>query len=163
MKPAEILSPLQLEELVFDSLRLESVADGSMDVEVEINPRVFLAVSKTDARHWRIQLEITVGSAPRTPPFAYAGEVRVTGMVRLHAEYPAEDPERLACVNGASLLYAAIREIVASVTARGRHGLFLMPTLNFQVLTPMPLPAAPRRRKGPVAGKKAVAQGNARL
>jgi preprotein translocase subunit SecB len=61
----------------------------------------------------------------------------VRGIVRMHLTKPdgqAEERRVLALVNGASLLYGTVREMVSSITSRSAHGPLLLPSLNFQDL-----------------------------
>jgi preprotein translocase subunit SecB len=75
----------------------------------------------------------------------------------------AEERRVRALVNGASLLYGAVREMVSTITSRSAHGPLLLPSLNFQDLAshkpdevaPTALPSsAPAKRKSAVARAK---------
>ena len=59
-------------------------------------------------------------------------EINVTthGLVRVLCQ---EQPRRkeLALVNGASLLFGSVREMVTNITSRSLNGAFLLPTFNF--------------------------------
>jgi preprotein translocase subunit SecB len=52
--------------------------------------------------------------------------------------YPEEKIERLVKVNGPSMLYGALREIVKALTSRGPYGAIVLPSPSFY----LPQPAA---------------------
>jgi preprotein translocase subunit SecB len=67
----------------------------------------------------------------------YNIQVSVRGIVRMHltqVQGQAEERRVRALVNGASLLYGAVREMVSTITSRSAHGPLLLPSLNFQDL-----------------------------
>jgi len=67
----------------------------------------------------------------------YNIQVSVRGTVRIHltqAQGQFEERRVRALVNGASLLYGAVREMVSTITSRSAHGPLLLPSLSFQDL-----------------------------
>lgn len=65
-------------------------------------------------------------------PLPYNLDVEVTGYFKLQKIYPPAEREDIAIVNGASLLYGTIREMVASLTARSAPGPLQLPSMNFR-------------------------------
>ena len=53
------------------------------------------------------------------------------GLFLVLNEYPQEKIERLVKVNGPSMLYGALREIVKAVTLRGPYGGIVLPSPSF--------------------------------
>ena len=55
--------------------------------------------------------------------------------------YPEDKIERLVHINGPSMLYGALREIVKAVTLRGPYGAIILQSPSFYL--PEPEPKAP--------------------
>jgi hypothetical protein len=51
-------------------------------------------------------------------PF-YTGEFVAVGFFRVRPDFPADQATKLVAVTGTSMLYGAVREMVANLTARG--------------------------------------------
>jgi preprotein translocase subunit SecB len=62
----------------------------------------------------------------------YSIDVRVLGVFRALPSLAIERREDLVAVNGASILYGVIREMVASLTSRFRAGPLTLPGMNFE-------------------------------
>lgn len=72
----------------------------------------------------------------------YAVDVVVVGAFTVISEkIPSSERENFVLVNGASLLYGAIRDQVAALSARSLPGQLLLPTVNFLDLKTPTLPA----------------------
>lgn len=63
----------------------------------------------------------------------------VAGKVTVSPDYK-DDKEQIAVINGASLLYSAIREHILYLTSRYPFGSILLPTLDFRGLVKNPKP-----------------------
>lgn len=84
----------------------------------------------------------------------YLLDVQVVAWVRLHQKAESLGPLRdLALVNGAALIWSAIREQVAITTARMPYGTVQLPTVHFQDLRSE---AAPRAKAAATAKKAAA-------
>jgi preprotein translocase subunit SecB len=83
-------------------------------------------------------VKLTLRVGPKEDAQApYNIQVSIRGIVRMHLtkqDGQAEERRVLALVNGASLLYGAVREMVSTITSRSAHGPLLLPSLNFQDL-----------------------------
>jgi preprotein translocase subunit SecB len=112
-------------------------------------------------------VKLTLRVGPKEDAQApYNIQVSVRGIVRMHltqVDGQAEERRVRALVNGASLLYGAVRDMVSTITSRSAHGPLLLPSLNFQDLAshkpdevaPTALPSsAPAKRKSAVARAK---------
>lgn len=148
-------SPVQLIQLMFKHVRVE--IDPEHQSPQVINPltEVFIfdgvslssevGIGETDMNHERgrvyfVELRAVVDNAPNPKAtnqrFApYKIDVAVEGLIliRKGAEQVG-DPEDLAAVNGASMLWGAIREQVTTITSRMRAGPVVMPSMNFHDL-----------------------------
>jgi hypothetical protein len=63
----------------------------------------------------------------------YKVSVAVTGIFKwLKKETKREERRDLTVVNGATILYGAIREMVMAITARSVSGQMLLPSVNFE-------------------------------
>ena len=105
-------------------------------------------------------IKLTLRVGPKEDAQApYNIQISVRGIVRMHltlVDGQAEERRVRALVNGASLLYGAVREMVSTITSRSAHGPLLLPSLNFQDLAshkpdevaPAALPSSvPAKRK----------------
>ena len=141
-------SPLQLKGHAFPIVNIRANPDGSRDGKLGINQSLsFLPVPETP-NQWQLELRISFGSAEATK-FLYEAEIHVVGVVEIGGEMESERKEQIAAVNGLSLLYGAVREMILNITARSIHGPWCIPSLNFtEVLKlaqqrPLPAPANP--------------------
>jgi len=81
----------------------------------------------------------------------YTFEIEVVGLFDVDSEYPADKAENLVRVNGPAVLFGAIREMVANLTARGPFPTVELPTVTFidEVRHPEEPPKAKSRRPRP--------------
>lgn len=143
------LSPLQLLEYTFDGVSVMPVEGYEADptfapglvffpgkLAMSADTGLTLLDEKEKYSDFGVKLNLRVG--PKEDAQApYNIQVSVRGIVRMHltqADGQAEERRVRALVNGASLLYGAVREMVSTVTSRSVHGPLLLPSLNFQDL-----------------------------
>jgi preprotein translocase subunit SecB len=103
-----------------------------------------------DSNYSDYGLKFVLHVEPKEPKGApYEADVAVQGTFRMH-QMPditdAKDLEKRALVNGVSLLYGLVRDMICTVTSRSVYGQMLLPTLNFasmasQAPEPTPLSA----------------------
>lgn len=175
------LSPLQLLEYTFDGVSVMPVegyvADPAFSPGLVFFPGKLamsadtgLALLAEEASYSDFGVRLTLRVSPKEDAQApYIIQVSVRGVVRMHltqAAGQAEERRVRALVNGASLLYGAVREMVSTITSRSAHGPLLLPSLNFADLamhkpevTPDPAleSSLPAKRKKPAARAKAKA------
>lgn len=125
------ISPLQLKAHAFTAISVRTWPNGSATNEPSLLPKISFEADAELSNHWRLALEVKVGSVKADKPFIYEIEVALQGLVEVHADFPAEKREHLAVVNGLGLLYSSVREMVTNLTARSAHGALNLPTLNF--------------------------------
>ena len=143
------LSPLQLLEYTFDGVSVIPVEGYEADPafapglvffpgKLAMSADTGLTLLDEKAKYSDFGVKLTLRVGPKEDAQApYNIQVSVRGIVRMHltqADGQAEERRVRALVNGASLLYGAVREMVSTVTSRSAHGPFLLPSLNFQDL-----------------------------
>ncbi len=175
------LSPLQLLEYTFDGVSVVPVDGYKADPafapglvffpgKLAMSADTGLALLEEKDKYSDFGVKLTLRVSPREDEQApYNIQISVRGVVRMHLTQPngqAEERRVRALVNGASLLYGAVREMVNTVTSRSIHGPLLLPSLNFQDLAShKPVQAAPdalssstpAKRKSTVARSRAKA------
>lgn len=148
-------SPVQLMQLMFKHVRVDF--DPEHQAPEVINPltSVFtfdgvslsseVGIGEADMNHERgrvyfVELRAVVDNVPNPKAtnqrFApYKIDVAVEGLILIpKGAEQVGDPEDLAAVNGASMLWGAIREQVTTITSRMRAGPVVMPSMNFHDL-----------------------------
>jgi preprotein translocase subunit SecB len=167
MSPSLPLSPLQLKEHGFTTVRVQAIEAGSVTAEPSLTPTIWFEQVPGSLNQWRLILNLQLGSEDTGKPFAYEAEIKLQGLVQVNDGFPPERKEQLALVNGFSILYSAAREMLLNITARSGNGAVTLPTISFVIVvkdatqkpetveTPSPtIPAAPKRQPRP--GAKAV-------
>lgn len=169
------LSPLQLIEYAFDGVSVMPVEGYEADPafapglvffpgKLAMSADTGLALLDEQEKYSDFGVKLTLRIGPKEGAQApYNIQVSVRGTVRMHltqAQGQAEERRVRALVNGASLLYGAVREMVSTITSRSAHGPLLLPSLSFQdlanqqpdLLASSALPgAAPAKRKKAIA------------
>jgi preprotein translocase subunit SecB len=139
------LSPLQLMEYSFEGVSITPVEgfdnakrDPSLAFTsdgMKLQSEAGISVLKEGEKHSDYGLRFTlIVGAKEGSAVPYDIRVSVAGGVRLYGGGTQEERQKLALVNGISLLCGVVRDLVALVTSRSRHGQMLLPTLNFAKL-----------------------------
>lgn len=167
------LSPLQLLEYTFEGVSVAPVEGYEADPKISPNLVFFpgkLAMSAdtglvllTEEKSYSdFGLKLTLRVGPKEDKQApYRVEVSVRGVVRMHltqSDGQAEERRVRALVNGVSLLYGVVREMVSGITSRSIHGQLLLPSLNFADLASQQ-PAAVQASAADAVAPKKVARG----
>lgn len=172
-------SPIQLLQLMFKSVHVEidpahappeptnPITTAFVFDGIGINTEVGLA--EVDLAHERgamylVSLRVVVNNQPAAgeseSKFSpYLIDVEVAGVVLLlkgsEKLGPAED---LVTVNGAALLWSAIREQLLTLTSRMPAGPVMLPTVHFHDLKQSPAPTAAAAIEAPAVEKKKAAR-----
>lgn len=140
------LSPLQLLESKFDGVSVVPVEGYKADPAFAPGLVVFpgklamsadtgLALLDEKEKYADFGVKLTLRVGPKEDAQApYNIQISVRGIVRMHLTQPdgqAEERRVRALVNGASLLYGTVREMVSTITSRSAHGPLLLPSLSF--------------------------------
>ncbi len=173
------LSPLQLLEYTFEGVSVLPVDGYVADPQfapgvvffpgkLAISADTGLVLLEEQASYSDFGVRLTLRVRPKTETAApYTVEISARGMVRMHLtqkQGQAEERQSRALVNGVSLLYGVVREMVSNITCRSVHGPMLLPSLSFADLaTRQPVQTAaaePAPPKAP-ARKRRAAGGSA--
>jgi preprotein translocase subunit SecB len=121
-------SLLKIDGYVFKKVHLEAF-DAPEPENWQVESKVEVLRRKDDARNWLVELTVNFkGDKPETP---YIGEFKVLGRFHCAEEAPEASCANLVNVNGPSVLYSAVRELVLQLTARGPHRNVLLPSVTF--------------------------------
>jgi preprotein translocase subunit SecB len=144
------LSPLQLKNQIFTDVKVtsqhltETDMLGGMETAVEFRSQA----DPNNNRLWQIIVRVHMrGSGNIKAP--YVGTVECVGGFEVVPEWPENKIEQLVSVNGTSLLYSSIRDMVCNITARGPWGSIMLPTQSF-------IEAYEAGKKAAAAAKKAA-------
>lgn len=155
-------SPIQLQHVIYTKVTVlprdpdsESTIEAiGFDFEdVKIHATVGIAVKEgqeKDPRDFLVSLEIVIDNKDGKPA-PYSVDVGVMGLFNVLPSLAKEKREDLLTVNGASILYGAIREMVLNLTSRFAAGPMTLPGMNFE-------DSAPSKRSSNVAERASVAE-----
>jgi preprotein translocase subunit SecB len=124
-------SPLQLKEHRFTQFSVEAIATGLPGAGTQVTTQYSVGRTDTDKHQWRVILKAAYGPSEQQKDCPYQGQTEMIGWFTVSDQWPEERAEELVSVNGASILYGAIREMLLTVTARSSHGPFMLPTMSF--------------------------------
>lgn len=136
-------SPLQLQHVIYTKVSVlpySSEKDTPMRAAsfnfdgVNIFATVGIARKQgqeKDPRDFLVNLEIVIDNK-KGKPAPYGIDIGVIGLFNVLPSLPKEKREDLLTVNGASILYGAIREMVLGLTSRFGAGGLTLPGMNFE-------------------------------
>lgn len=139
-------SIIQLKDLVFERVRVESekpagqaspadaVAFDFNNVKFDVELERGSSAPENDVPHDRLfviklTLRIENQEGKRAP---YKVDISALGLVELSEKVEKQTRIELATVNGASLIYGAIRDVVLLLTSRSIAGPMMLPTVDFR-------------------------------
>lgn len=167
------LSPLQLLEYTFEGVSVIPVDDYKADPKFSPDLVFFpgklamsadtgLVLLSEEKTYSDFGIKLTFRIGPKEDKQApYRAQVSIRGVVRMHlsqAEGQAEERRVRALVNGVSLLYGVVRELVSSITSRSVHGQLLLPSLSFADLAHQQPNETPTATQAAVEVSKKVAK-----
>jgi len=131
-------SLLRLEASFYDKVIVETVPQYQQGVPISLRGDigVELVPSTESSSPWAVILSVAINAPEEGPTPPYTVDMRAIGHFRWEGDTEAGDEgfERIVGVNGASLLFSGMRELVAIITARGPWGQMLLPTLDFRAI-----------------------------
>ena len=141
------LSPLHLKDYFVTELSLSANPKFDPKLEAAIRLEDFQVGVEANTvpekpREWQMILRLTF-QPPAEANIPYRFTIEIAGFFELLDSCPEELIERLVKVNGASILYGALREIVRDTTARGPYLPMLLPSTSFYEPPAQPAAAAP--------------------
>ena len=155
MPPTLPLSPLQLKEHGFTTVRIQAIEGGSHKAEPSLTPTIWFEQVPSAPNQWRLVLTLLLRSQDPAKPFAYEAEIKLQGLVQVSDVFLQQRKEQLALVNGFSILYSAAREMLLNITARSVSGAVTLPTISFVSL----IKEATQQRPQPQSPPAAVSAG----
>jgi preprotein translocase subunit SecB len=123
-------SPLLLKRYFFVTASLKAQTKGDPKAVNRIETKVEVSKPEGHPNDYLVSLNVRIEPHDDTVP-CYLGEFRVLGFFGVHENYPSEKCTKLVAVNGASILYGAVREMVANLTARGPWPMVTLVSINF--------------------------------
>ena len=152
-------SVIQLRQLVFKGIHLDPVDPTEDSPPIDASSFDFEGVifrvnlgcepltageEGDDPSRFVIILGIALDNTERKPA-PYLLDITALGLIAIDEKVEPEKRTNLAAINGASLIYGAIRELVTTLSARSVAGPFVLPTMDFRDHLPPPTdpPEAP--------------------
>ena len=128
--------PIQLGNYHFTQINISAQRDNKLedlerfDVDVMANafPR-----EKDKLREWCVFVMVEIKPKDGSSP-CYLGKVEAFGLFSVIDSWKEDEIEKLVYVNGAGILYAAIREMICLVTSRCVYGALMIPSYSFAQL-----------------------------
>src|SRR5262249_48374897 len=77
-----------------------------------------------------LDLKISGDATSGKVPF-YTGQLSIDGYFRVAPEVPEDRKQEIVVVNGAGMLFGAMREMVSNITARGPWPSLMLATMSF--------------------------------
>jgi preprotein translocase subunit SecB len=162
------LSPLQLLEFAFEEVSIKTVLgfEGKRHEpgfvtapgDVRMRADTGIALLAEHAKYSDFGLKLLLSVEPKDPNSApYEATVGVRGTFRMHQMADMKDGDerrKRALVNGVSILYGLVRDMVCTVSSRSSHGQMLLPTLNFASLADHSPEALERAAASPPAAQR---------
>jgi len=137
-------SPLGLDRYFFTKVVIEAQGDADPSAVNQLSAKVDArkAIPPTDPQllklfvpHYRVTLTVRLLPDDTGKVPYYTGEIVIHGFFRISRTIPPEKRDKIAAVNGAGLLFGAVREMVANLTARGPNPMVTLISLNFSDMT----------------------------
>ena len=127
-----IPSPLRLKSHFFTTIHVDACPQGcETSGEGAFSSQVEFARHEGDPAKWMVQLAIRKDADDRERCPEYTFDIQVVGLFEVDTKYPPEKAEGLVRANGPAVLFGAIREMVANLTARGPFPAVELPTVTF--------------------------------
>lgn len=130
--------PIRLLEQHYNRISAEAVPEHRSEEDAGwlLKTTISLRQNPDHDRIWAILLEVTLEQEENRPSIPYEISAQTTGTFEIHADIPAEEIPKMLGINGVSILYSGLRDFVATITARGPWGVFLLPTVSFADIEP---------------------------
>jgi preprotein translocase subunit SecB len=121
IEPPEGTAQIEAEDFDFEGITFRVSLDAqSAMTEEDVNPHVFFII-----------LHVAIDQDEKKPA-PYKIDISALGIIEIAEVIEPEKRRDLALVNGASLVYGAMRELVTTVTARCIPGPLVLPTTDFR-------------------------------
>lgn len=135
-------SPLRMLHHELVSVAIESVPQQHEECFFSLETERRVSRSTDDDLQFEVELTVRFGPTQKDFPTGYTGAVTFSGIFEVAGSYPEEKRDMLVNVTGPSILFGACREMVANLTARGKHGMLTLPSVSFTTGKPRAKTAA---------------------
>jgi|SRR5579859_1401621 len=124
-------SALQPEQINFVNVSIkcnydQDVSSGTLMTNVEFRG----SAHHEDKRNWMLNVRVSLKRANENP-IPYEGVIECVGIFKVSPQWPEDQIEKLVMVNGTSLVYGSIREMICSITARSAFNMLTLPSQSF--------------------------------
>ena len=106
----------------------ESLPSGATTINV--STKVQSGHNTENPLDWRVQLSLEIFSGTKEQP-RFRGHIEMVGYFDIAAESKPESRSYTVTANGASVLYAAARELVLTITSRIPQKSITLPMMSF--------------------------------
>ena len=124
-------SPLRMLHHELVSVRIESVPEQHEQCLFNLETTKRISHPTNEDAQFEVELTVRFGPAREDCPTGYSGEITFLGLFEVADSYPEAKRDVLAKVTGPSILFGACREMIANLTARGKHGMLSLPSVSF--------------------------------
>ena len=125
--------PLQLGRYQFTDVSIFSQRNAKEEERHLVDTNVLATIHRRtpdNARQWVVFVNVELKAKGDATP-AYFGKVEAFGFVTVIDTWPEQEIEKLVFVNGGGMIYAAIREMICSITSRCVYDSFTIPSHSF--------------------------------
>ena len=124
-------SALQPEQISFVNVSIkcnydQDVSSGTLMTNVEFRG----SAHQQDKRNWMLTVRVNIKRA-NEKPIPYEGVIECIGIFKVSPQCPEDQIEKLVMVNGTSLVYGSIREMICNITARSTFDMLMLPSQSF--------------------------------
>lgn len=143
------LAPLQLQHSHFVSLSVDTEESAliapsdygnepyppASDMELDVDVKMGLLSSREDLSEYVIQLTLRV-TPRKDSQFPYRISAQMEGFFLFKHTGDINERNRMVVINGASILYGAVREQLLTLTGRHKAGPVMLPSYSFREFGP---------------------------
>ena len=151
-----ISSPLHLDSYFFTRIRVDACPKGcEKPGEGLLSTKVECRKHKEQPRKWLVELGVRKAEDKEKGCPEYTFQIEIVGLFEVDETFPLEKVEGIVRANGPAVLFGAVREMVANLTARGPFPAVKLETVSFVDLA-LPPPKKQRLAKASTAAPVAA-------
>lgn len=128
-----MLSAIQIRRHHFTKVDIECHPDCTERPEQE-DLNIELAYSQPEIEissgMWTMAIDVRFGPGPDGTPVRYRGHLAIRGHFEVHPDFDPAKTDDLVRLNGGSLLFGAVREMILLITSRSTRGPLELATLD---------------------------------